>query len=92
MRKIDHYYKIDWKNLRKVMGWSQYAAADFLGMSRSNIVHMERRGYIPSRAWKRIEAMVNQAVSIKEASKTDPIPVLPSGTEPDILGRIDIPI
>jgi len=73
------------------MGWSQYAAADFLGMSRSNIVHMERKGYIPKTAWERIDLMVNCAIRIREKAASDPIKVLPSGFEPNITQTVEIP-
>ncbi len=88
---IDDYHAIDWKGLRALLGWTQYHAAAALGLSRPNILHMERRGYIPSRAWARLEPLVEATLELQRVTEVDPLRVLPSGHKPEITHQIEVP-
>lgn len=86
------YYLVDWKALRSVLGWSQYVASDFLGLSRSNIAAHERKGYISADAWARIEPMVEMALELRRQAKDSPVPALPSGVAPHITATIELEV
>ena len=88
---IDHYHAIDWKALRDLLRWTQYDAAKALGLSRPNILHMERRGYISSRAWARLEPLVDAALRLQRTTDADPLRVLPRGQKPEITHQIEVP-
>ena len=88
---IDDYHRIDWKALRALLRWTQYDAAAALGLSRSNVLHMERKGYIPSRAWARLEPLVEAALQLQRTTEADPLRVLPSGQKPEITHHIEVP-
>ena len=88
---IDHYHAIDWKALRALLHWTQYDAAAALGLSRPNILHMERKGYIPSRAWARLEPLVKATLELQRVTEADPLRVLPSGHKPEITHEIEVP-
>ena len=88
---IDDYHRIDWKALRALLRWTQYDAAKALGLSRPNILHMERRGYISSRAWARLEPLVEAALQLQRVTEADPLRVLPSGHKPEITHDIEVP-
>ncbi len=88
---IDDYHRVDWKSLRALLRWTQYDAAAALGLSRPNILHMERRGYIPSRAWARLEPLVKATLQLQRTTEADPLRVLPSGHKPQITHEIEVP-
>ena len=88
---IDDYHRIDWKALRALLRWTQYDAAKALGLSRPNILHMERRGYISSRAWADWEPLVEAALQLQRVTEADPLRVLPSGHKPEITHDIEVP-
>jgi len=88
---IDDYHRIDWRALRALLRWTQYDAAAALGLSRSNVLHMERRGYIPSRAWSRLEPLVQATLELQRVTESDPLRVLPSGYKPEITHAIEVP-
>ncbi len=88
---IDDYHRIDWKALRALLRWTQYDAAKALGLSRPNILHMERKGYISSRAWARLEPLVEATLELQQVTEADPLRVLPSGHKPDITHEIEVP-
>ena len=87
---IDDYHRIDWKALRALLRWTQYDAAAALGLSRPNILHMERKGYIPSRAWARLKPLVEAVVVLQRTTEMDPLSVLPRGHKPEITHDIEI--
>ena len=88
---IDDYHRIDWKALRSILGWTQYHAAEQLGLSRPNILHMERKGYISSRAWARLKPIVEATLELQRVTETDPLRVLPMGHKPEITHEIEVP-
>ncbi len=88
---IDDYHRIDWRALRARLRWTQYDAAAALGLSRPNILHMERRGYIPARAWARLEPLVKATLELQRVTETNPLRVLPSGHKPEITHEIEVP-
>ena len=88
---IDHYHRINWKALRPLLGWTQYHAAAALGLSRPNILHMERKSYISSRAWARLEPLVEAALQLQRVTETDPLRVLPMGHKTEITHHIEVP-
>ncbi len=88
--RMAEFYLVDWKALRSILGWSQYAASDFLGLSRSNIAAHERKGYISADAWSRIEPMVELAIELRRQAKDSPVPALPSGIAPNITATIEL--
>ena len=88
---IDDYHRIDWKALRDLLGWTQYHAAKALGLSRPNILHMERKSYIPAKAWARLEPLVEAALELRRVTEADPLRVLPSGHKPEITHEIEVP-
>jgi len=90
--RIEEFYLVDWKALRSILGWSQYSAADFLGLSRSNIAAWERKGYVSAEAWSRIEPMVELSIELRRQAKGSPIRALPIGIAPNITATIDLGI
>ena len=86
----EEFYSIDWKALRRLLGWSQYAAADFLGINRYNVLHWERAGYIPAAAWSRLEAFVELAMALRRQAEVSPIQVYPRHDRPRITAHIEI--
>jgi DNA-binding XRE family transcriptional regulator len=88
---IDDYHAINWKALRALLRWTQYDAAKALGLSRPNVLHMERKSYIPSRAWARLEPLVEAALQLQRTTASDPLRVLPRGHKPEITHHIEVP-
>lgn len=88
---IDDYHQINWKALRALLRWTQYDAAAAIGLSRPNILHMERRGYIPARAWDRLEPLVKATLQLQRTTDADPLRVLPRGHRPEITHAIEVP-
>jgi len=88
---IDDYHAIDWKALRALLRWTQYDAAKALGLSRPNVLHMERRGYIPAKAWARLKPLVEATLQLQRTTDADPLRVLPRGHKPEITHQIEVP-
>jgi len=86
----EEFYSIDWKALRRLLGWSQYAAADFLGIARHNVLHWERAGYIPAAAWDRLESFVELAMELRRQAEVSPVQVYPRHDRPRITAKIEI--
>lgn len=91
MKKVS-YYRVDLAVVRKMMGWSQYTAAEFFGVRRHNFLFWERQNYIPRAAWERIEPLFLLAAQVRQQAQDEPITVLQSGEEPHVVAELDLRI